>query len=210
MAGRYIPYDPDCLAHLFRATRRWFVNRPTRRCAGVPGHDEAAIGNSAAIPNSDGAAVIRPGVRVLVIDDRDRVLLFASLGDDGRRFWFPPGGGVEPGESAEETARRELREETGLTTVALAGEVWRRRAVVTWGGITYDCRERWFLARVSAFAIDTSGFTAEERIAIENHGWWTLDELEDTADRLVPGNLASLLRDLFRDGLPEQPFIIEG
>jgi 8-oxo-dGTP diphosphatase len=29
-------------------------------------------------------------------------------------FWAPPGGGIEPGASAEETLRREFKEETGL------------------------------------------------------------------------------------------------
>ena len=98
------------------------------------------------------APVIRPGVRVVLIDADERVLLFAGTADDGSRFWFPPGGGIEPGETPEETARRELREETGLTDFELAGEFGRRRHVVAWGGVTYDVRERWFLARVAPFA----------------------------------------------------------
>lgn len=149
-------------------------------------------------------AVVRPGVRVVVVDDAERVLLFASTGEDGRRFWYPPGGGSEPGERIEETARRELREETGLTDVVLDREVWRRHALVTWGGVTYDCRERWFLARVPAFEIDTSGFTAEERSAIIDYRWWTLDELEETTDRLVPDELAKLLRGVIREQPPER------
>src|SRR4028119_1754719 len=92
--------------------------------------------------DADSRPVLRPGVRVVVVDDADRVLLFASIGDDGRRFWYPPGGGAEPGERAEDTAPRELREETGLTDVKLDGELWRRRAIVSWGGVRYDCRER--------------------------------------------------------------------
>ena len=156
----------------------------------------------------DPAAVVRPGVRVVVVDDTERVLLFASTGDDGRRFWYPPGGGSEPGERPEETARRELREETGLTNVVLDREAWRRQAEVTWGGVTYDCRERWFLTRVPAFEIDTSGFTAEERSAIIDHRWWTLDELEETTDRLVPDELAALLRGVHHDEPPERPIDI--
>ncbi len=153
----------------------------------------------------DNAVQVRPGVRVLVIDAADRVLLFASNDDDGRPFWYPPGGGSEPGETAEETARREPWEETGLTDVELAAEIWRRRGLASWGGATYDCRERWFLARVAECRIDTTRFTEQERRAIAAHRWWTVDELAATADRLVPDNLAELVRALLRDGPPERP-----
>lgn len=49
---------------------------------------------------------------VVVLDDAGAVLLHRR-GDGGR--WSVPGGVVEPGESLEDVARRELGEETGLT-----------------------------------------------------------------------------------------------
>lgn len=149
--------------------------------------------------------LLRPGVRVVVIDTNERVLLFAGIADDGSRFWFPPGGGIEPGETPEETARREVLEETGLADIELAGEFGRRRHVMAWGGVTYDLRERWFLARVAPFALDLSGFTDLERAMIVDHRWWSVDELETTGDCLVPANLATLVRSLLRDGLPKSP-----
>ena len=149
--------------------------------------------------------VLRPTVRVLLIDDAERVLLFASDSDSGEPFWFPPGGGIEPGESAEEAARRELREETGLGDLALAGEIGRRRHVVTWNGVLHDFRERWFLARVPAFTIDTSGFTPLEIATIPSHQWWAVAELEQPTERLAPQDLAQLVRRILRDGVPPQP-----
>jgi 8-oxo-dGTP pyrophosphatase MutT (NUDIX family)/GNAT superfamily N-acetyltransferase len=47
-----------------------------------------------------------------------RVLLIERW-RDGHHYWVLPGGGVEPGETPEVAARRELAEETGLTAASL-------------------------------------------------------------------------------------------
>ncbi len=55
--------------------------------------------------------LILPGSSVIVVDDDDRVLLLKRA---DTHDWGLPGGLMEPGESFEETARREVLEETGL------------------------------------------------------------------------------------------------
>lgn len=54
-----------------------------------------------------------PGVGVLLLRE-GKVLLGKRRGSHGEGSWAPPGGHVDEGESAEETARREVLEETGL------------------------------------------------------------------------------------------------
>ncbi|PVB59706.1 NUDIX domain-containing protein [Labrenzia sp. 011] len=51
------------------------------------------------------------GVRVIVEDERKRVLLVRHSYVTG---WYLPGGGVEPGETLENAACREVLEETGI------------------------------------------------------------------------------------------------
>ncbi|OUN00557.1 MAG: hypothetical protein BAA02_10060 [Paenibacillaceae bacterium ZCTH02-B3] len=51
------------------------------------------------------------GASVMIFDDRYRVLMLKRADNRGRCF---PGGLMEPGESAEETAGREVLGETGL------------------------------------------------------------------------------------------------
>ena len=53
------------------------------------------------------------GVGVLVVRD-GKILMGRRTSSHGHGTWSPPGGKAEPGETDEETARRELVEETGL------------------------------------------------------------------------------------------------
>lgn len=151
--------------------------------------------------------IIRPTARVLLLDEQNRVLLFR--GQDPLtpdiRYWFPAGGGIEPGESAAEAARREVWEETGLEDVVLGPHIWNRRHVFSFYGANQDVREVWFFARVPIFDVDTSGFTEMEQEVVKEHRWWTEDELETTTDVLTPRGLAHLLRDLLVNGLPKSP-----
>jgi ADP-ribose pyrophosphatase YjhB (NUDIX family) len=55
--------------------------------------------------------IIAIGTTIIVYNDKNEILLNKRI-DTGT--WGIPGGAMEPGESAEETARQELSEETGL------------------------------------------------------------------------------------------------
>jgi len=65
--------------------------------------------------------VEHPGAAaILVLDGEGRVLLVRQPRTAiGRELWEIPAGKLEPGEPPEEAARRELREETGLSAEAL-------------------------------------------------------------------------------------------
>jgi 8-oxo-dGTP diphosphatase len=58
-------------------------------------------------------------VSMAIVTDADRVLMIRRRVAEGELSWAFPGGGVEPGESVEEAAVREAKEETGLTVEAV-------------------------------------------------------------------------------------------
>lgn len=58
--------------------------------------------------------LLLPGVTAVVINEYDEVLL--QLRRDSET-WAPPSGGVEPGETAADTAIREVYEETGMSVL---------------------------------------------------------------------------------------------
>ena len=72
---------------------------------------------------SDLTPAPRPAARVLLLDAKDRLLLFRWKPPN---VWITPGGGLEVRETYEKAALRELWEETGLAGVALGPWVWSR------------------------------------------------------------------------------------
>ena len=138
------------------------------------------------------------------------LLLRACREEDGSAFWFPPGRGIEEGEDVRAAAFREVAEETGLAEFELGPEVWWRRHVFEWRGERWDQRERWFLARVDHFEPVSGGRSTAEQADIKEARWWTLDELDGTADDLVPDDLAEQLRRLLDDGPPPTPTEVGG
>ena len=138
---------------------------------------------------------VRHAARVVLLDETGRVLL-ARFEYGGKAWWAAPGGGLEHAETHEEAARREIGEETGLDLRNLEPWIWSREHVFRFEGRLYRQKERYFLATVPAFQPDSNLLGPEEAGVLRGLRWWTLAELEATAEELAPADLFALLRDL--------------
>ena len=144
----------------------------------------------------------RPAARVVLVDETDRALLFMWEALD---VWITPGGGLLPGETYEEAALRELREETGLAAPEPGPWVWSRNHVFRWNGRLYDARERFYFLRVPHFQVSSEGMDAVELAEASLCRWWSVDEIAASRDAFAPGRIAELLPPLLKGEIPKTP-----
>lgn len=107
---------------------------------------------------------------VFGINDGDlQVLLIERAHDPYAGCWALPGGFVDMDESAEEAARRELEEETGLTNVFL-------EQLYTFSGVNRDPRER--VVSIAYYALVSTVSHAPVAASDARHaGWFDVHDL---------------------------------
>ena len=139
----------------------------------------------------------RPAARILLLDPQGRVVLFRYQHDHGplagQTYWVPPGGSLDPDETYEAAARRELLEETGIEADIGQQVAVRHVQFMMPDGEMVAAEERYFVVRSDA-EIDLGAnpdpvereFTAEAR-------WWTAADLAATSETVFPENILEML-----------------
>lgn len=146
---------------------------------------------------------VRYAARVVLIDCTNRVLLLqAREPASDRSFWVMPGGGLEIGERFEDTARREVFEETGII-ISIGPCVWVRRHKHTWNGNPADQYEIFFVSRLDTEETVLTGQKPDSYII--GHRWWSLSDIMASSEDFAPRRLAELLEPLLRGDYPVVP-----
>jgi 8-oxo-dGTP pyrophosphatase MutT (NUDIX family) len=148
-----------------------------------------------------------------VLRDRGgRILLFRTVlaSRAAAHWWELPGGGIEPGESYQQAAVREIREETGLeiSTAQVGPPRWRRTATWTARGIRRLQHEVVVSVEldVDRPEITGGGRTAEELEEYLEARWWEVAEVLTATERFYPGRLAELLPAFLAGAELTEPF----
>lgn len=151
----------------------------------------------------------RSASRVVLLDHDGRVFLIRN-GDpaDATKapWWEIPGGGIDPGESSADTARRELHEEAGIDEAEIGPVVWVQHVEFSFGGIDFDQDEVIHVARTTQTEIRRpQGLEYLEALAYKGARWWTLDEVLSSTEPFLPPRLPELLPDLVAGRYPDPP-----
>ena len=134
--------------------------------------------------------------RVILFDEAARILLVRFEMNDPalpRSFWATPGGTVEAGETPKAAAARELQEELGLE-LELEGPVHGEHAEWTEGGMRVLSDDSFFAGRCRSASPVLAGASVAERRVLRELRWWTLEELDRTAEMVFPENLVQVVR----------------
>ncbi|HYC74230.1 RNA pyrophosphohydrolase [Brevundimonas sp.] len=135
-------------------------------------------------------SLYRPNVGVVLFHPDGRVWYGRRANTPGPHNWQFPQGGVDEGEDYEAAARRELAEETGVTSVELLARTgeWIAYAFPADYGGSKQARgfagqkQKWFAFR---FTGDESEIDLEQHAEIEFDAWrW--GRLDEAPDLIVP------------------------
>ncbi len=139
------------------------------------------------------ARVPRPAARILLVDARARVLLMRFAPADRPPLWCTPGGAVDPGETFEAAARRELWEEVGLDRDCGPQVAQRTADFLTFEGVEVTADERYFRVDVAAHDVAHAALTALEQRVMTGWRWFTRDEIARHDELIYPADILDLL-----------------
>ncbi|MDQ7802656.1 NUDIX domain-containing protein [Amycolatopsis sp. A133] len=154
---------------------------------------------------------MRVGARVLLLNRDDEILLIHARDPDdpSHHWWELPGGGQDAGEKLEDTARREIAEETGLILDEIGRELWTRESRFTYRGREHHRLDHVYLAHADQDTPQVAlHHTANERAGLIERRWWSAAAISTCRDKLLPVELPDLLQALLDDRFPLTPLTL--
>jgi len=132
-------------------------------------------------------------------------------GRRNKRFWCTVGGGIESSESIQDTALREIYEETGITKedIELGPVVWTGQVDLVLKGILTRLEEVYIVAKTMKVDVVLCDPTHDERLLVKKLSWFSLEGIQQCTDTIFPMPLVRYLPDILAEKYPEKPFEID-
>ncbi len=158
-------------------------------------------------------------IRVLLFNPQNEILLMkindpstkASNGQYYGPFWALIGGGIEPGESLQEAAIREIYEETGIRDqeIKLGPVVWYGEFQLFQDGILNHLKQSFIVAQTQKVQMTLENLTLEEQNIVEKLAWFSFDQIKNCNEVIYPVALVDYLPAILSGNRPKTPIAID-
>ncbi|NRA88112.1 MAG: NUDIX domain-containing protein [Rhizobiales bacterium] len=166
---------------------------------------------------------VRKAVRLILLNENNEILLSKYEGVNiykpGQKpldaFWETVGGGMDEGETHEQTAMRECYEEAGLTQddIEIGQMVWQGHSEIVYKNEHIKSHHTFMIARtkrkIDAKSIVSTGLTEDEAGYLKGFKWWSMEELQETQEHIIPPILKSELPKILNGNLPNPPLTLD-
>ncbi|MBB5019447.1 8-oxo-dGTP pyrophosphatase MutT (NUDIX family) [Chitinivorax tropicus] len=144
----------------------------------------------------------RLAVRLIVLSPDNRILLIRYHDDPPLHvnhpeltdYWCTPGGGLEPGETHEQAAARELMEETGLHG-KIGPVIAKQKRFIRYPDSAYIQEEQYHVVRVPHTHVEPTALEPNELLEIQEFRWFSIDELAVLALPVIPFEFPQWLKE---------------
>ena len=159
-------------------------------------------------------APIRNSVKVILLNEKNEILLV--LADDPKttsvdgayhgKFWFLVGGEIEPNESIEKAAIREILEETGIKEeeIDLGPLVWFGEFDLVLDGVLTHLKQTFIVAKTKQTKVSFVNLTTWENRSFQALKWFSIDQIKNSKEIIYPVDLAYYLEDIIAEKYPKK------
>ncbi|MBN1914638.1 MAG: NUDIX domain-containing protein [Parachlamydiales bacterium] len=161
----------------------------------------------------------RKSVKVLLINEQKEILLMCAhdpkvTSKDGiyhGRFWFPIGGGIEQGETIQDTAIREIFEETSLTPdqFDIGPIVWHGTFDLIIQETLTHLEQTFIVVHTKIRNVMMRKLDEWEQKSVKTISWFSYEDLCTTQEIIYPVVLKDYLPDILNEKYPKTPLELD-
>ncbi len=158
---------------------------------------------------------IKHCIRAVLFNSHNEILLIKrhdnrlcqSSDSEPHACWLLPGCEILAEETDETVLKRGLSAHLNIVLDRPPRQVWHSQTELHWSSETFCCQQRFYLITLTEDE-SREAIAYHEHHAVMESRWFSLEQLKQLTDPLLPATLAEALEKLVIEGVPAQPVTI--